>query len=91
MIMDMPKVRDKQAAIAFLNSIVGWEAVGVAGDEEIARARSAEARAHLEAVLGEDMPNYGFELNNNSKKAAAIATYLRSVADAISPAHAGEG
>lgn len=87
----MSGVRDKQAAIAFLNSVVGWEAVGVAGDEEIVRARSPEARAHLEAVLGEDMPNYGFELNNNSKKAAAVASYLRSVADAINSDLCGPG
>jgi hypothetical protein len=84
-----PAVVDKKAAEAFVDALIGWETLGVAGDEEITRPKAPEARAHLSAVLGEHMPVYANHARPGSLKAALLGAYLRSVADVLDPPKVG--
>lgn len=78
------KVKNKGAAEAMVSAMIGWTAVGVdSGGNEVSKPKSPEVRAHLEAVLGDMMPNW--ERDNRPGRLESLADYLRSVADAISP------
>lgn len=78
------KVKDKRAAQAFVEALIGWTDVGVDHNgDNVSRPTSPALRAHLEAVLGEFTPNYGTD--GTAGRQAALASYLRSVADAIDP------
>lgn len=75
---------DRSKAYAFLDTILGWENLGVRRDgEEVCRPNAPLARAHLEAVLGDKCPNYGMHLDGG--RGPALAAHLRAVADAIDP------
>ena len=79
----LPVVVDKEAALALVDAIIGWEPVGVVDNEEISRLKAPEARGHLCAVLGKQMPSSAWQMRRNADQARALASYLRSVADAI--------
>lgn len=78
------RVKDKGAAEAMVSAMIGWEAVGVdRNGDEVSKPKAPEVRAHLEAVLGDMMPNW--ERDSRPGRLEALADYLRSVADAIAP------
>ena len=88
------KVVDLTGAAAFLNLLTGDRPIGSDSDgDPLTRPISLEIKAHLQAVLGERCPGDVYirrytpvgtaSLSNDD--AIAMATYLRSVADAIDP------
>lgn len=72
--------RDHAAAVALIDAMVGWTAVGAdsCGDE-ISQPTSPVVRAHLVAVLGDACMNHGHDTKPERRE--AMAAYLRSVAD----------
>lgn len=81
------KVRDRTAAEALIDAMIGWTAVGADSDgNEVSRKTSPEVRAHLDAVLGENCMNWGGDTKPGRRE--AMAAYLRSVADVLSPIQA---
>lgn len=78
------QVRDERAARAFIDLLVGWEFVGGGDDGGVERLVSPRVRAHLDAVLGGLCPGTAFRPKGNHE-IAALAAYLRSVADAVDP------
>lgn len=83
----MFKVTDQAAALAFVDLLVGFTPVGVANDEEINRPTSPEVRSHLAAALGGDLPTCSWQMMHTlyPTTPGPLASYLRSVADAIDP------
>lgn len=75
---------DHRKTHAFLDTILGWESIGVRRDgEEVCRPHAPLARAHLEAVLGDMCPNYA--MHTEGGRGRALANYLRMIADVIDP------
>lgn len=82
----MPKPVDLRSARTFCHYLVGWQSIGVAGEEEIIKPICPETLAHLTAALGDAVsPLYPFSAKPGSKDFAALAGYLRGVADLIDP------
>jgi len=82
---DPIKARDQAAALALIDAMVGWTAVGAdSNGDEISRPTSPEVRAHLAAVLGDACMSYGNDAKPGRREAMAV--YLRSVADHLDPA-----
>lgn len=85
---------DRTQVVAFIDYMIGWRPVGVAGEEEITEPKSPELRAYLTARLGDAMPfyaNYIVPRDGHERRAAhaneanALAALLREVADVLSP------
>ncbi|MDB5848253.1 MAG: hypothetical protein JWP29_2005 [Rhodoferax sp.] len=77
---------DTHQAAAFLEFMIGFKSIGVAGDEEITVPVCPEMRAFVVARLGENTPSYYNQMVRVPGQAAAMAGLLREVADQICPA-----
>lgn len=76
---------DKLQLEEFLDLLVGWRSLGVAGDEEIAEPRSPELRTFIIARLGVETPSSGRNVVRGRQLGRPLAALLREVADGIDP------
>ncbi len=78
----MPNL-DTTQVDAFLEFLIGFQSVGVAGEEEITAPHSPELRAFVLARLGDDTPSRASRVKHNLNQATALAGLLRDVADGV--------
>lgn len=89
----MATVKDKAAAEAFVELLIGSPTVGCDndGNEYQGAPHNPTIHAHLAAALGETLPIVAWRLfraqraDVEAPKAKALAEYLRSVADHLAP------
>lgn len=85
----MSAAMDLALAIFFVDCLVGIRRAGIdANGDDVGPPMSPEARTFIFARIGAAMPSSGWDASRKPEKAAAIAGFLREVADALHPSPA---
>jgi hypothetical protein len=74
---------DNTQLLVFLDAIIGWRTVGVAGEEEVSIPMAPEAKTFVGATLGDKAPRSEYDAMHNLEKGLALASLLRSAAEAL--------
>lgn len=72
---------DRTQVASFVHYMIGFECIGIAGDQEVDRPVCPEMRAFIIGILGEKTPSSGHTMIRNKDEMRNMAAFLRSVAD----------
>ncbi len=75
---------DKAQLNAFVDYMIGWRTVGVAGEEELTAPLCPEMRSFVIARLGDKTPVHGYDaVRDHNGCGGALASLLHEVADGL--------